>query len=133
MSKIKAELDKSDIANLQKAMKELHKRTKLEVQRGIAKATLETESVAAENAPVDTGRLRQSIRSQFNPHVLEGRVDVDPEAAAERGQLEGAANGFNTSSVVTVLDYAPIQERKHRFMQKGFRAGVRKLFKLLKL
>jgi len=125
MAKVTAELSKQDLRDLEKAMKALRKKTYRQMQTGVAKATLEAESVAAETAPVDTSRLSQSIRSVFDEKILEGTVDVDPDTAAEKG--------FDPKKVATLLEYAPIQEKRKRFMQKGFRAGVRKLFRMLKL
>lgn len=60
------------------------------VQQAVALTTLAVESRAKENAPVDTGRLRASIASEFS-------------------------NGGLTGNVGVYVDYAVIQEIGSRF------------------
>lgn len=98
----------SEVAEMRRAMKKLRKRTAKEVKQGIAKATFEADSVASKNAPVDKGILRNSIRPEIEN------------------------NGF-TGNVSTNVEYARIQERRKRYMEKGFRAAVRKIERMLKV
>lgn len=110
---VSVKIPQSEIDKLEKAMKRFKSLKAQEIKNAMAAAGLEMESVAAQNAPVQYGRLRQSIR--YSP-----------------------TNGGLGAKAATNVEYAVYQNNgtakiagKH-FMEKGFQAGVNKLMSKLK-
>ena len=78
---------------LHKALLECNQLALKEVHKAVAIAALNIEREAKHRAPVDTGRLRASIRHQIDPNGLEGQVfsDVDYAPYMEFGTSRAPA------------------------------------------
>jgi HK97 gp10 family phage protein len=81
---------------LHKALLECNELALKEARKAVAITALNIEREAKHRSPVDTGRLRASIRHQIDPNGLEGQVltDVDYAPYMEFGTSRTAPQPF---------------------------------------
>lgn len=108
--KITSRISPSQIMNVRSALKRFKSQTEQETKAMVQAAGLVAESRAAEAAPVDTGRLWQSIRKRSEFRGLHARVFTNVKYA--RYQNDG------TSTIPG-----------KRFMEKGYAAAKQYLIR----
>lgn len=99
-------------------LKEKMNRLVLQNRKGLVNAMsaagLDMQNKAKEYAPVDTGRLRQSIRKETLDNGLGVKISTNVVYAAIQNSGTSTRAG-------------------KRFMEQGFEAGVRRLLRTLKI
>jgi len=111
---VRLELSAAQKEQLRKKMDTLVLRNRKGLEQAFSAAGLDMQNKAKEMAPVDTGRLRQSIRKETINDGLGVRVSTNVKYAVFQN------NG--TSRVAG-----------KRFMEGGFAAGVQRLLRTLKI
>lgn len=69
------------ITNLDKLLNKFNKPPKLDIESDIKKATRKVQSSAKDLVPVDTGILKNSIKTDFDEDRREGRIYTSVEYA----------------------------------------------------
>lgn len=95
-----------DLNRLERNLKKMLNNSRTSVIEIVQSAGLIAETVAAQEAPVDTGRLRQSIRKESQNGGLTAKVSTNVKYAGY--QNDGTNRGIKAK----------------RFMEKGFKAGA---------
>ena len=108
---LKVEITNSELRRLERALKRKLQDDRKEVVRWIQGGGLIAETAAAAAAPVDTGRLRQSIRKVPKDKGLTAIVYTNVKYA--KFQNDGTKRGV----------------KPKRFMEKGFKAGSEYIIK----
>lgn len=111
---LKVEISGRDLSKLERNLKRMLQENRKDVVRIVQGAGLVAETVSARSAPVDTGRLRQSIRKVSDDNGLTAKVYTNVHYA--KYQNDGTKRGI----------------KPKRFMEKGFKAGSEYIIKKLK-
>ena len=104
---IKISFTKAQLDSFDKEIKSLLKEDVRKVKSVIQGAGLVAESYAAQKAPVDTGRLRQSIRKARKKNGLEVEVYTDVEYAIfqNNGTYEKEGKRFMEKGIAEAAVY----------------------------
>lgn len=110
---LNVEINSRDLRRLKRNLNKMLRDDERAVIRIIQGGGLIAETVAAQNSPVDTGRLRQSIRKKSEDKGLTAKVSTNVKYA--RFQNDGTSRGVKAK----------------KFMEKGFKAGAEYVIKKL--
>jgi len=111
--KVKITGVKDTINNLDR----IDENTRKQLQKAISMATIKTESLAKQRAPVDTGRLRSSISSSVTE--LQGEVEANVDYATYMEFGTGSETDFSYINDATVRKQA--QSFASQYRGKGIR------------
>lgn len=110
---LEVSISSRDVKRLKSNLEKMIKEDRKEVVRVVQGGGLIAETVAARNAPVDTGRLRQSIRKTDENKGLTAKVSTNVKYA--KFQNDGTKRGVKAK----------------QFMEKGYKAGADYIIKKL--
>ena len=111
---ISISISESEKRALKKTMQRLLKDNQDGLKMAMGAAGLDMQNAAKEAAPVDTGRLRQSIRMESINDGLGAKISTNVTYAVYQNNGTSRISG-------------------KRFMEKGFIAGVSRLMRTLRI
>lgn len=111
---ISINISESEKRELKRAMQRLLKDNREGLKMAMGAAGLDMQNEAKETSPVDTGRLRQSIRMESINDGLGAKISTNVVYAVYQNNGTSRISG-------------------KRFMEKGFAAGVSRLIRTLKI
>ena len=111
---ISISISESEKRALKKTMQRLLKDNQDGLRMAMGAAGLDMQNAAKETSPVDTGRLRQSIRMESINDGLGAKISTNVHYAVYQNNGTSRISG-------------------KRFMEKGFAAGVSRLMRTLRI